>query len=80
MGVPLWPLPINLEASQLEQEGLVWSNLHINFVTWVSTFSKTQKNVSKCQQCLSYASCDKMIKNSQFKVGLNKLKSLKVVK
>ena len=35
--------PINFEASQLQQEGLVWSNLHINLVTWVPTMTKTQK-------------------------------------
>ena len=61
--------PINFEASQLKQEGLFWFNLHTNLVTWVPTMAKTQKN-SKCQQCLSYASCDEMIKNSPCKVGL----------
>ena len=36
-------LPINFESSQLKQEGLFWSNLHTNLVTWVPTMAKTQK-------------------------------------
>ena len=63
--------PINFEAYQLKQEGLFWFNLHTNLVTWLPTMAKTQKN-SKCQQCLSYASCDEMIKNSSRKVGLRR--------
>ena len=49
------PPPINFEALQLQQEDLVWSNLHINLVTRVPTIDndKDPKNVSKCQQCLS---------------------------
>ena len=35
--------PINFEASQLQQEGLVWSNLHINLVTWVPTMTKAKQ-------------------------------------
>ena len=35
-----------------------------------NNFDQDPKNVSKYQQCLSYASCDKMIKNSLCKVGL----------
>ena len=37
------PPPSNFGASQLQQEGLVWSNLHGNLVTWVPTVTKTQK-------------------------------------
>ena len=37
--------PSNFKASQLQQEGLDWSNLHINLVTWVPTVTKTQKSV-----------------------------------
>ena len=64
------PPPINFEASQLKQEGLFWFNLHTNLVTWVPTFTKI---FSKSQRCLSYASCDEMIKNSPCKVGLKML-------
>ena len=35
--------PINFEASQLQQECLFWSNLHINLVTWVPTMTKAKQ-------------------------------------
>ena len=35
-----------------------------------TNYGQDPKNFSKCQQCLSYASCDEMIKNSPCKVGL----------
>ena len=41
------------------------------FVHMGTNYDKNQNNVSICQQCLSYASCDKMIKNSPCKVGLS---------
>ena len=41
-GDSVWP-PSNFEASELQQEGLDWSNLHMNLVTWVPTMTKTQK-------------------------------------
>ena len=63
--------PSNFGASQLQHEGLVGSNLHMNLVTWVPTVTKTQKKVSKFQWSLSYASCDKMIKKGLCNVGLN---------
>ena len=40
------------------------------FVHMGTNYDKKPKNVSKCQQCLSYASCHEMIKNSPCKVGL----------
>ena len=62
----------NFEASQLQQEGLVWSNLQMNWVTWVPIINYEQdpENASEFQQNLSYASCDGMIKNNPCKVGL----------
>ena len=42
MGGSLYP-QTNFEASQLQQEGLVWSNLQMNWVTWVPIMNKTQK-------------------------------------
>ena len=39
----LLPPPANFEALQLQQEGLVWSNLQMNWVTWVPIMNKTQK-------------------------------------
>ena len=33
--------------SQLQHEGLVWSNLHMNLVTWVPTMTKTPKKFQK---------------------------------
>ena len=41
------------------------------FVHMGTNYDKNPNNVSICQQCLSYASCDKMIKNSPCKVGLS---------
>ena len=35
--------PINFEASQLQEEGLVWPNLYMNLVTWVPTMTKAPK-------------------------------------
>ena len=35
-----------------------------------TNYGQDPKNFSKCQQCLSYDSCDEMIKNSPCKVGL----------
>ena len=37
-----------------------------------TNYDKDPKNVSKCQQCLSYASCDEMIKITLCKVGLKR--------
>ena len=39
--------PSNFEALQLQQEGLVLSNLYMNLVTWVPTidYDKNPKNV-----------------------------------
>ena len=54
--------------SQLQKEGLVWSNLHMNLVTWVPGYHQDPENASKLQ--LSFASCDKIIKNSLCNVGL----------
>ena len=39
--------PSNFGASQLQHEGLVWSNLHMNLVTWVPTMTKTPKKFQK---------------------------------
>ena len=58
----------NFEASQLQQEGLVWSNLHIN-LHMGSNYDQDPKYISKCLQC--YASFDEMIKNSPCKVELS---------
>ena len=35
--------PTNFEASQLQQEGFVWSNLLMNLITWVLTMTQTKK-------------------------------------
>ena len=35
-----------------------------------TNYGQDTKFFSKCQQCLSYAACDEMIKNSPCKVGL----------
>ena len=43
-----------------------------------TNYDQDPKKVSKVQWCLSYASCDEMIKKGLCNVGLNKLKSLKV--
>ena len=40
-----------------------------------TNYDQDPKNVSKCQQCLNYASCDKIIKNSPCNVGLKCLKA-----
>ena len=68
----LWPSHINFEDSQLQQEGLVWSNLQMNWVTWVPIINYEQdpENATKFQQNLSHAICDRMIKNNPCKVGL----------
>ena len=42
-GIMTPPPPNNFEASQLELEGSVWSNLHMNLVTMVPTMTMTQK-------------------------------------
>ena len=42
-GVVIMTTPSNFEASQLQQEGLVWSNLLMNLVTWVLTMTQTKK-------------------------------------
>ena len=39
--------PSNFEASQLQHKGLVWTNLHMNLVTWVPTVTKTSKMFQK---------------------------------
>ena len=71
-GVIITPPPANFEASQLQQEGLVWSNLQMNWVTWVPIINYEQdpENATKFQQNLSHAICDRMIKNNPCKVGL----------
>ena len=35
-----------------------------------TNYGQDPKKFSECQQCLSYASCDEMIKNNPCKVGL----------
>ena len=47
MGVVIMTPPSNFEASQLQQEGLVWSNLTMNLVTWVLTMTQTKKMFKK---------------------------------
>ena len=56
--VSLWP-PTNFEASQLQQEGHMGTN-----------YDHFPENASKFQQSLNYTSCDELIKNRPFEVGL----------
>ena len=35
--------PSDFEALQFQQEGLVWSNLLMNLVTWALTMTQTKK-------------------------------------
>ena len=37
----------------------------------LTNYDQDTKNISKSQQCLSYVSCDQMIKNSPCKVGFS---------
>ena len=53
---PFPPHSITHINSQLREEGLVWSNTHMNLVTW----SGPQKSLK------FYASFDEMIKNKDF--------------
>ena len=60
--------PSNFEASKHQQEGLVKSSYEVDHMG--TNYDQDPKNVSKFQQCLSYANCDKMIKTSLGNVGL----------
>ena len=42
-----------------------------NFGHRGTNYDQDTKNISKSQQCLSYVSCDQMIKNSPCKVGFS---------
>ena len=59
----LWSLTAQTGRLILVQSSYKFGHMGTNY-------GQDPKFFSKCQQCLSYASCDEMIKNSPCKVGL----------
>ena len=60
----LWSLTAPTGRFSLVQSSCKFGHMDTNY-------DQDPKNVSKCLKCLSYASCDKMIKKSPSKVGLS---------
>ena len=69
------PLQLSLRAPTgrvvLVQSSYVFGHMGTNY-------DQDPKSILECQQCLSYASCDEMIKNSPCKVGLKDLRYLPI--
>ena len=71
-GGALCPPPYQLWSLTAQTGRLILVQSSYKFGHMGTNYGQDPKNFSKCQQCLSYASCDEMIKNSPCKVGLRR--------